>query len=406
MLIFCPECAHKVSDRASFCPSCGFPVSEMLKEFALEGADTPGPATTAHPAPQGTEKKRTRGKGRRTRLPNGSGTIKRRSGNRSRPYAAYPPAKYDERGKYVYQKAIGYYADYYEALDALRSFMKNPASLAPSELKFSEVFSMWYENHYGEKAVKKLSVSAKNAAMTGYGNLAVLHDRRLSDLRKPDLQAVVDSCTLGYSSLTHMVGVLHGVYKYALENDFIEKDYSKFVRINKANDNEKGEPFSPEELSLLWENSDDPVVQTILMMCYSGFRISALETLEINLAEGYFKGGVKTRAGKGRTVPISPLILPFAERFDPGAFRGTKFRPNEFYPALSELGIATTVSGKKHTPHDCRHTFSWLCDHFGVDDLSKHLLMGHSLGGDVERAVYGHRTLDELRAEIAKLAKP
>ena len=30
-----------------------------------------------------------------------------------------------------------------------------------------------------------------------------------------------------------------------------------------------------EELRILWGNSDDPIVKMILIMCYSGFRLSA-----------------------------------------------------------------------------------------------------------------------------------
>ena len=78
-------------------------------------------------------------------------------------------------------------------------------------------------------------------------------------------------------------------------------------------------------------------------------------------------------------------------------------RSRQFYPFLKEHGILYNASGKKHTPHDCRHTFSWLSDKYHVDDLAKHLLIGHSLGSDAEKAVYGHRTLEELRREINKI---
>ncbi len=80
-----------------------------------------------------------------------------------------------------------------------------------------------------------------------------------------------------------------------------------------------------------------------------------------------------------------------------------RFRKYNFYPTLKKLGIEYTETGKKHTPHDCRHTFSWLCDKYGVNDFSKHLLMGHSIGNDVEKSVYGHRTIEELRQEISKI---
>ena len=138
-------------------------------------------------------------------------------------------------------------------------------------------------------------------------------------------------------------------------------------------------------------------------MIYSGFRIKAFETIEINREEKYFKGGVKTKAGKNRIVPIHNAILEYAFNFSPNKFNARGFRERKFYSILQSLNIAIASSGKKHTPHDCRHTFSWLCDKYNVDELSKHLIMGHSLGKDVEKSVYGHRTIEELRTEINKI---
>ena len=195
------------------------------------------------------------------------------------------------------------------------------------------------------------------------------------------------------------------MYRFAVENDIVEKDYAKFVTNNHEDNNEKGEPFSPEELGILWKNKKDITVQMILIMIYTGFRIKAFETIELNTEEMYLKGGVKTAAGKGRIVPIHPAIRKFTLNFPTNFpdFKVANFRKTRFYPTLQRLGIAITANGKKHTPHDCRHTFSWLCDKYRVDELSKHLLMGHSPGKDVEKAVYGHRTLEELRAELHKI---
>lgn len=193
------------------------------------------------------------------------------------------------------------------------------------------------------------------------------------------------------------------MFKYAIENDITDKNYAQFVTINSENDNESGEPFSQEELDVLWANKENETVEKILIMIYSGYRIKAFETIKINLEERYFQGGLKTAAGRDRIVPIHDSIYQFAAKFNPDNFKSMSFRAKEFYPTLERLGISITQSGKKHTPHDCRHTFSWLCDKYKVDDLSKHMLMGHSLGSDVEKTVYGHRTLEELREEIAKI---
>ena len=77
-----------------------------------------------------------------------------------------------------------------------------------------------------------------------------------------------------------------------------------------------------------------------------------------------------------------------------------------FYPLLEHLGSLYASGNINHTPHDSRHTFSWLCDKYRLDDTVKHMLMGHTLGSDVEKNVYGHRTLEELKQEIEKISTP
>lgn len=201
------------------------------------------------------------------------------------------------------------------------------------------------------------------------------------------------------------------MYAYAIQNDIVEKDYSQFVHINIPDDDENGVPFSQDALDTLWKNSDMENVSIILLMIYTGFRIAAYRTIQYNEAEQFFQGGIKTFASKNRVVPLHPAIQDFAKSFALKYLSGSenfvvnKFR-NNFYKTLNSLGLSTSVSGTKHTPHDCRHTFSWLCDRYGVDDMSKHMLMGHSLGNDVEKSVYGHRTFEELKNEIKKIIVP
>ena len=67
------------------------------------------------------------------------------------------------------------------------------------------------------------------------------------------------------------------------------------------------------------------------------------------------------------------------------------YRMFRFYPILEKLEIS---GSPKHTPHDCRHTFSALCEKYSVRE------------NDITNAVYGHRTLEELRSEIEKIKVP
>ena len=392
-LLNCIECNHVVSDKASACPNCGCPVSFSLNAASLAEPDKPEP-----------KKRKPKKRRKYKKLPNGFGCIKKLSGNRSRPFAAYPPTKeFNLNGSPVSQPAIGYYEDWYKAFDALRAFNTNPYDLAHENITFAELFELYFQAKYIDNKKKKYSRASMVSTKAAFKNCSALHNKKFKELRKYDLQSVIDLCPLKHASLELIVTLFKQMYKFAKENDITDKNYSEFVQINIPDDDESGEPFTQEELDILWKNKDNETVQFILVMIYSGFRIKAFETIEINNKEKYFKGGVKTRAGKGRIVPIHTSILPYALNFVPGAFKAGYFRLKSFYPVLEQLGINITASGKKHTPHDCRHTFSWLCDKYKVDELSKHLLMGHSLGNDVEKSVYGHRTIDELRVEINKI---
>lgn len=414
-LISCPECGHSISDKAFSCPSCGYPIN------------IPSTIVTAQPMPKRKPK-------RHRKLPNGSGSIKHLSGKRSKPWAAYPPVtKFTLNGSPILGSAIGYFKTYDEAYQALMVYNSasddiknttvsfsdlcaailsnhNPISFRHINTTFAELYEQYYESKY-EKSKKILSNASRNSTRAAFNNCKKLHDRKFVELKKADLQDVIDTCPLKHSSLELIVSLFKGMYAYAIQNDIVEKDYSQFVTINIPDDDERGVPFSQEAIDILWRHSDREDVGTILLMIYTGFRITAYKTIIYNELEQYFQGGVKTAAGKNRIVPLHPAIQKFAKTFATEYFSGNKnfsahaCRTN-FHLTLESLGLSMSNAGTKHTPHDCRHTFSWLCDKYGVDDLSKHLLMGHSLGNDVEKSVYGHRTLEELRIEIEKIKIP
>ena len=68
--------------------------------------------------------------------------------------------------------------------------------------------------------------------------------------------------------------------------------------------------------------------------------------------------------------------------------------------------IGIDGDGRHHTPHSCRHTFGRLCESFGVKEADRKRMLGHSFGSDITNGVYGHRTVEELRAEIEKILAP
>ena len=367
------------------------------------------------------------------RLPNGYGSIKRLSGrNRSNPYGVYPPTReFDENGLPVPQKAICYVDDWYKGFTVLTWYRhgeyyegrEKELSADAEELQkqvlgilgrynqdqrglvAQKTFADVYREYYLWKFKKPYDHKGKKTSMeysmrSGYKNCSALHDRAFRSLTANDLQAAIDDCSLKHASLELIVTLYHQMYAYADANDLCDKDYSKYVTINIEDDDEHGEPFSDSELKLLWENKDDDTVEMLLIMCYSGFRISAYYDMQTDLSEQAFQGGVKTAAGRDRIVPIHSAILPLVSRrlARKGKYMAcaTQAFRKIMYDKLDQLGI------RKHTPHDCRHTFNYLCDKYKVNEVDKKLMLGHAFQ-DVTNKVYLHRSLDGLREEIEKI---
>ena len=248
-----------------------------------------------------------------------------------------------------------------------------------------------------------------SSTQVAFKNSSALHDIQFGQIKYKDLQDVLNACPLKHSSLELIVSLMHQMYKYAIKYDIVDKDYSSALFIPIPDDDESGVPFTDEELKILWKNKDDSVVQMLLIMCYSGYRIKAFTNMETNLDGKYFKGGVKTKASKERIVPIHSCIFDMVKaRYNGKNLLGCSVRDfrNKMYNTLSSLGIANAATGARHTPHDCRHTFSALCERYEVNENDRKRMMGHSFKSDITNAKYSHRTIEELREQIEKIKTP
>lgn len=372
------------------------------------------------------------------KLPNGYGSIKYLGKGRRNAYAVHPPVEeFALNGSPITPKALCYVDSWIKGFTVLTAYKagtytpgyektldivnnEDTASVETlaqriladySRIKgveepekgktFAEVYEDFYKWKFETDKSKSYSNSAKTSTRAAYKNCATLHDKEFRSLRHDDLQQVVDNCKLKHASLELIVSLMHQMYSYAEIYELCDKDYSAHVKINKEDDDEHGVPFSDDELKVLWNNKSDPTVEMVLIMCYSGYRIAAYKTMKVHLADGYFQGGVKTKTSKNRIVPIHSAIRPFVERrmnaygclLPDGA---TAFR-KQMYGILSALELT------KHTPHDCRHTFSQFCEQYAVNENDRKRLLGHSFSGDITNGIYGHRTVEDLRKEIEKI---
>lgn len=265
---------------------------------------------------------------------------------------------------------------------------------------FKDVYEGFYHYKYEEDTSKTYSDSSKRSTRSAYMHCAAIHDVPFEDLRHDNLQGIINSCQKKHSTHELIVSLFHQMYAYADMKEICKTDYSAHVKVMIEDDDEGGVPFSNAELKILWKNKNNEIIEMLLIMCYSGFRIAAYQTIEVNLTEQYFKGGVKTKTSKNRIVPIhSSIFTLIKKRIDrdgailnvtPSTFR------KSMYQVLDDLGI------EKHTPHDCRHTFSKLCEDYEVKENDRKRMLGHAFA-DITNAKYGHRDLESLRKEIEKI---
>ena len=377
---------------------------------------------------------------RHDKLPSGWGSIRFLGKGRRLPYAVHPPAtERNDLGFYIRPKAICYVPDWYTGLAVLsayhagtytpglevtiaREVEQSSVDLDAFCLRvlkdrgltssvntsngytFKEVYDQFIEWKFGQNAPRDLSKSAKSAYVQGYNLLSEIHKCNLDDLTVDRLQKIVNNCDKTVSTRQNILKTIKNVYKYALPRHMCKENVANAVVIPGGNECEKGVPFSDNDLTNLWSKVDDPaheyMAEMILIMCHAGYRIAAWKEIKANLTAKTFSGGNKTSAGKNLVTPIHSDVLPLVERrivrygalirVGVGNFR------NQFKEYCTECGFET------HTPHDTKHTFSRLCEKYGVRENDRKRMLGHSIG-NITNDVYGHRDVEELRCEIEKI---
>lgn len=188
------------------------------------------------------------------------------------------------------------------------------ARQAGSQKTFREVYKEFYDYKYVQDQSRTYAKGTIKNTHSAYKNWGPLHDRVFSELRHDDLQKALDACPLKHSSHENMLNLIHLMYDYVQLYEYVDEDYSARLKINIPDDDEHGVPFSDGELQVMWEHADTPCIEMILIMRYSGFRVSACKTMTVNLQDAYFQGGVKTTKSKERSVPIHSAILPLVKR--------------------------------------------------------------------------------------------
>ncbi|MBQ9599823.1 MAG: site-specific integrase [Clostridia bacterium] len=339
--------------------------------------------------------------------PNGAGTVRKLSDNRSRPFQALAPAKRDPKtGKYSKREIIGYFETELEARVALTLFRKCPPTI-DLNTTFSEAFEQWKAQGY--RNISRSTIDVYNAA---YAKFKPIYNFKIQDIKTPQLQFCVDAQVdkgLSHSSLQKMKVLAGLVENYAVQMDLIPKNYAEFIVLPKAEQEEKT-IFTDFDLKKIAESAEDGNVMArhILIMCYTGWRIQEYLNLTIfdyDRAERTLKGGLKTEAGKNRVVPVPEKVRPYVEQFYSESDKLCNIPKRRFRTEFDELLVSLEIqkTGKnKITPHSTRHTYNSMLAKNGVNVETRMKLMGQ-VSEDVNRKVYTHTELNELKKAVKGL---
>lgn len=361
---------------------------------------------------QEPHKKRARG----PRRANGTGSVYKMSGTRKKAWRAVRTLGKDKDGNYI-QKTVGYYASKAEAERAIAIDQIFPTSeYANATLK--GLYELWKKT----RAYTDISKSTQDNYKAAYAFLSPYYNIKFADLRTAQFQAAIDRAVSekkSHSTLEKIKALCTLLSKFAYSQDIISKNYAITVRLPKK---EKKEipTFTDTEVAMLFKNSGKPMVDTILILVYTGMRIMELLTLtkfNVDIDQMLITGGCKTDAGKDRVIPIHPKIQPLIKaRYEHAQNylieydkeignkkRGTsktvrssfryEYYCDEYYAALDQLGI------RRLTPHKARHTFFTRLSANCTDRKGMALVGGHSDPGFSEKT-YVQPDIERLREVI------
>jgi integrase len=362
-----------------------------------------------------TKKKRKK----RMRLPNGVGSVHLVGGDKRRrkPWRARVTADVEldmktgkAKQRYI---VIGYFETEAEALAALFEYRKDPYTLEAATCTFADVYEFWSSKKY-----KEISLSSQRGYIASYKNSVYLHNMKMRDIKTTQLEVALEKSGQSAISQGKMKLLWGQLYKYAIEHDICTKNYAEFLNVGGQDAEPKRTAIPQEHRIKLWEAAEagDRAAELALIYIYTGWRATELLELpkaSVDLEHRIMIGGMKTKAGTNRHVPIHKSIMPFVERLmeTPGEMllqydkKGTLVKMN--YHQLRKTlwePLMERMGGWDYTPHYCRHTCATLLREANVPEDIRKLILGHSSTDITDH--YTHLQDDMLIAAMDTVKTP
>jgi len=357
----CIKCKKDLPEGAAFCPWCG--------------------------------KKQAFSPRRKSRRPNKTGTVYKKSGNRARPWVASRSGV-----------TVGYFETKKEALEALER-VSGKRLTDRYNMTFSQVYDGWKKEHFEE--VGDTTIAQYKRA---YDVAAPLHDRLFRELRTPDFQAVLDAQKdLAKSTVEKFKQLFTSMSDWAIREEIIETNFASYAKAKGA-DSKPHQPFTAEEIEKIKAEGSE-TARIVLMLLATGMRISELFDLPLaDYHKDYVIGGEKSEEGRERIIPIREEGREHFAYFAAKAkvmlldgYTGNKnapnFRKRNYYSLLDRLGI-----DRNKTPHSTRTTYATRAVDEGLSPAVAQKVLGHA-DFDTTQKYYNKPDAESLVSAVTAAAQ-
>lgn len=342
------------------------------------------------------------------RRANGTGSIVDLGKNRRNRYAV--KVSYLARPGLWKQKYLAYCRTAREAQETLENYLRSNAKPQDIGTTLGDVYAVWSARKYAKAG--SASIGSYKAS---WARLRVLEDKEIRKVTIDDLQAIIDQDEakgLSKSTINNDRVLMRALFKHALERDLVVRDYTEFLEIPQVGAKLERGAFDDMAMHKLEKLAAEgfPWADTVLMLCYTGFRVSeflALTRFSYHTDGNYLQGGLKTAAGRNRIVPVHPKIAPYLNKWlERDGDRiicsdaGGKIEQAEYRKLFSP--VAKAIGYPQATPHWCRHTAASRMRMSGMDELAIKRILGHSDKDITDH--YTHVDIEYLTRELLKVS--
>lgn len=328
------------------------------------------------------------------RRKNGTGTVYKLSGNRRNPWVACVTKGWTDETEHSKSKQIkhiiGYFKEHDEAMKALLDYVPSVSEKISEKTTVKELFKIIKAEAEKENKSKDY-INSLNAS---YYPLGPLEDKSLYLLNYMDFQDIIDNLIenpdkkSSHGKLVKIKSLIKRMYDILIKNKVMEINYAQYISLRGVKEGSIP-PFPEEDIEKLFNNDNNRIAKSSLILVYTGLRISEFLELEkeknIDLENKLIIGGSKTEKGKDRIIAIHSKIFPYIEYFYyeyPNSKylftkNGEKCRYEyyrEYYhqPIITELGISNLGV------HSFRHSAASKMKMAGLDDKAIEDMIGHT----------------------------